>query len=63
MKDNWIIPNADRVTVVSKKEVYPVTVICDGHKFIEAIEIPNKNYINIKIKGTWAKIYLPLEYL
>ena len=59
-KDNWVIPDADSVTIRAKKEVYPVHLICHGHKFIEEIEIPNYNYIRVKVKGKWScKIFLP----
>jgi effector-binding domain-containing protein len=60
MKEHWVIPNADSVTVKpNKKDVYPVNLLCHGHDTIEEIEIPNDTYIKIKIKGRWNKIYLP----
>ncbi|RPI80964.1 MAG: hypothetical protein EHM34_09310 [Nitrosopumilales archaeon] len=61
MKDSWIIPDADLVTVVSKKEVYPVIVICDGHDYIDAVEIPNSNYVRVKYRGKWVELYLPID--
>lgn len=61
-KNHWVLPDGDSVTVKeSKKTIYPVKLICHGHEIIEEIEIPNTNYINVKLYGRWAKIYLPSE--
>lgn len=61
MKDNWVIPNAESVTIRPKKEVYPINLTCHDHKFIEQLEIPNAEYVRVKIKGCkyWARLYLP----
>lgn len=60
MKGHWVIP-ADYVTIIPTKEDYPVTIFCNDHKFIEQMEIPNENYINVKIYGRWATLYLPSQ--
>lgn len=61
-KNHLVIPDGDSVTVKqSRKSIYPVKLICHGHEIIEEIEIPNTNYINVKLYGRWAKIYLPSE--
>ena len=60
MKDHWVIPDSDSVSVVENKEsIYPVHLICNGHKRIEEMEITQENYIKVKINGKWHMIYLP----
>lgn len=62
MKINpFVLNNANMVDIRPTKEVYPVKLICEGHKFIEEIQIPNDYYINIKMKGKWVMIHLPEE--
>lgn len=57
---HWCIP-ADSVSIRPTKEVYPVNLFFNDHKFIEQMEIPNEDYIRIKIAGKWVAIYLPEE--
>lgn len=58
MKDHWTIP-ADSVTITPSKNLYPAHLILSHHDYIEEIEIPNANYINVKINGKWTTIRLP----
>lgn len=59
-KNHWCIP-ADAVSIRPTKELYPAHLILSHHDYIEEIEIPNENYINIKLYGRWARLYLPSE--
>lgn len=61
MKDNWVLNNAESVIIRPAKEVYPVHLICHGHKYIKEIEIPNANYIKVKYRGKWVELYLPID--
>lgn len=49
-------------TTISSDLIYPAKLILHDHKFIESIEIPNDNYLNVKLKGfEWIKINIPDE--
>jgi hypothetical protein len=62
MKQHWVIPSNDSVTVKkSKKGIYPVNLIFHGHSSIEEMEVQEDNYIKVKINGKWTMIYLPRE--
>jgi hypothetical protein len=59
-KENLYVPDSYNISMGSK-EVYPVHLICTHHKFIEQMEIPNDDFIRLKLKGCdyWIRLYLP----
>lgn len=60
MKETFCIPNSYNVSVYSDEKIYPANLTCTHHDFIEQIQIPNDDYLLIKMKGYgWIKLYLP----
>lgn len=60
-KDHWVIPNPDSVTIFNPPTLYPIHLTLSGHRYIEAIEIPNNDYVHFKIKGEWKTVYLKID--
>ncbi len=61
IKDHWIIPHVDRVTIIDPPKFYPIHLTLNDHPFIDEIEISMENYIMVKYRGKWIELYLPID--